>query len=226
MGFTLSWFILCFLNYLQNDLSHKKVQTCSLCLWSLTFINLMSALNGYEGSMRIMKQCLCFWVCSATVCVFYVLVQIPPYVWRTSAGFRPHERQPVCPCLNVMEGLRNGRGTYSGRQGSDPIRLWWTLLREVWGQGSNCSITLSEFRCTFVTRLLLNICTNLIFFKSYKWDFWFSQPGEEIKRNLGITEFLDHVFIVFLLCCLHVPTCMTKSSCPSLIPKELNLKFN
>lgn len=73
----LSWFILCFLNYLQNDLSHKKVQTCSLCLWSLTFVNLSSALNGYERSMKIMRQCLCFWVFNgnrpATVCLFCAL---------------------------------------------------------------------------------------------------------------------------------------------------------
>lgn len=38
---------------------------------------------------------------------------------ETSAGFR----QLGCPSVNVMEGLRNGRETYSDRQGSDPIRL-------------------------------------------------------------------------------------------------------
>lgn len=149
LRFKLSWFILCVLNYLQNDLSHKKVQTCSLCLWSLTFINLLSALKGCGGNMKIMKQCLCFWVLSgnrpATVCMFCVLVQIAlctrvqdicmfQTIWGT-----------VCPCVNVTKGLSNGRGTYSGIRGSYPIHLRLTLLREVWGQRHNCSLTLSMF---------------------------------------------------------------------------------
>ena len=111
MGFTLSWFILCFLNYLQNDLSHKKVQTRSLCLWSLTFINLLSAVNGYEGSMKIMRQCLCFWVFNgnrpATVCVFCALVRTGSRAcmedicrfqttWETACLFK-------CHCDGVFE---------------------------------------------------------------------------------------------------------------------------
>lgn len=42
---------------------------------------------------------------------------------RGSAGFRLYERQLVCSSVNVTKGMKNGKGTYSGRQGSDPIRL-------------------------------------------------------------------------------------------------------
>lgn len=113
----MSWFVLCYLNYLQNDRSHKKVGTCSLCLWSLTSVNLLSALNGCEGSMKIMKECVCLLVFSGkgplTVCVFCVLScecgRVHTHVWRTSVDFSD-VRQPVCPLVSVTEGVWGMRG--------------------------------------------------------------------------------------------------------------------
>lgn len=71
-------------------------------------------LNGCEGSMGIMKQCLCFWVLSgirsATVWVFYVLVLIggPQCVSEhMSLSDRPCE--PTSNLYIVCEALRNGR---------------------------------------------------------------------------------------------------------------------
>lgn len=106
----MTWFILCFLNYLPNDLSHKKVQTCSLCLWSLTSVNLLSALNGYDGSMKIMMQCLCFRVfCGhrpATVCLFCTLVHIGFHTWMDICRFQTMweaARLSKCQCDGGFE---------------------------------------------------------------------------------------------------------------------------
>lgn len=86
-------------------------------------------LNGCEGSMGIMKQCLCFWVLSgirsATVWVFYVLVLIggPECVSEhMSLSDRPCE--PTSNLYIVLVwSFEEWEGAYSGRQGADPIRL-------------------------------------------------------------------------------------------------------
>lgn len=50
----------------------RKYKHVSLCLWSLTFVNLLSALN--ELNTKIMRHCLCLGVFNgnkpATVCLF------------------------------------------------------------------------------------------------------------------------------------------------------------
>lgn len=117
--------------YKKKNLSHKKVQTWSSCLWSLTFVNLLSALK--ELSMEIMRHCLRLWVFNgnkpATVCACFVL---PGEFFKARVFLSPFfSWMGGCRLQTTWETAcqRLGRECYSGRRGSNPICLRWSLQR-------------------------------------------------------------------------------------------------
>lgn len=126
--------------------------------------------------MKIMRQCLYLWILSgyrpATVCMFCVPVQIALciYACKTSACFRPYERQQVCPCVSVTRGLTNGRRTHTGRRASDPVPLRLSLLREVWGLLAHAPSTISAPAWIFKLSIIRCLC-DLFLLCPLTWNF-------------------------------------------------------
>lgn len=94
-------------------------------------------------------------------------------VWQTMWAY-------LKPLHRVSVKLWGMGGCIQWQTGRWPHSSEWTPLREVYGRGHNCSITLSALTCTFMTEPLAD-CRIML----NKFRFCFPHPAERLSESLA-----------------------------------------